>query len=668
MATDPRPRWSSRRHLAPFGWSRVSGRLILSLVGLAVVVCGAIAAGLVGFHQFSRDYNRLVEETLPHLADVARIGQLSQAVASAAPALATVDFDYERHVANNLVLDHLQLLDLHLESVIARHPHGNAFGEGPFRRVYDSRDALLDNLERLNETVAERIALTQEIDVAIGDLSAMLDDVARLDRYLTARLLSAASDRPATDRTVDVPVLAAALAWTESARRAANALIRLASFDNPAVVRRARRDLAPDLDAALAGPEALLLPANLAPLPAAIRARLNRLADDRSGLVPLRLALSEVALQAHGMTRRNTFLASQFVAAVVEIGNGITAETERRYGEVAGLARSFVIMLASIGAFTIVAVAGLSLYIRRSVLLRLLGLSDALGRRVDGLPADIPVGGRDEIAEIGQAARFFLDVIEERERRLEAARNEAMHLAARAEAANRAKSTFLAKMSHELRTPLNAIIGFSDLMQQGLANPKAVGGYAKDINDSGQHLLALINNLLDLTQIESGHWARRAQRFEAARAVAALEPEIRLQLRERRQSLARKIPEGLEVYADPLAFRQILLNLLTNAMKFSHAGTAIRVVAQPIDGRLMVSVIDQGVGISDDEIARVHHPFHQAGPATMPRMEGVGLGLAIVDNLARIEGGSLEIHSTRGAGTTVTVSFALAEIPPDRGA
>lgn len=237
---------------------------------------------------------------------------------------------------------------------------------------------------------------------------------------------------------------------------------------------------------------------------------------------------------------------------------------------------------------------------------------------------------------------------------------------ARAEAdrADAAKSRFLATMSHELRTPLNAIIGFSDMILQDdvlMLGPERRKEYAQLINDSGQHLLSVVNGILDMSKMESGSFEIVPEPFAPRPALLNCCNLLALKARDSGIDLVTRAPENLpEVVGDPRAFKQILLNLVSNAIKFTERGGTVTVSAAVEGTRLVLRVTDTGVGIAEEDLKRLGDPFFQAGKTYQRRHEGTGLGLSIVKSLVRMHGGEIEVQSQIDCGTTVTVSLPLA--------
>ena len=238
-----------------------------------------------------------------------------------------------------------------------------------------------------------------------------------------------------------------------------------------------------------------------------------------------------------------------------------------------------------------------------------------------------------------------------------------------AEAADAAKTRFLATMSHELRTPLNAIIGFSELIVQGetlMLDTARRREYAQLINDSGQHLLSVVNGILDMSKMESGNFEISPEPFAPRAALVNCCNLLALKAREGGIDLAVNAPAELPVIAgDPRAFKQIVINLVSNAIKFTERGGKVTVFAETDAARFMLRVTDNGVGIAADDLKRIGDPFFQAGKTYQRRHEGTGLGLSIVKTLVTLHAGELTVQSKVGEGTTVTVALPLAFSKPE---
>ena len=236
------------------------------------------------------------------------------------------------------------------------------------------------------------------------------------------------------------------------------------------------------------------------------------------------------------------------------------------------------------------------------------------------------------------------------------------------ERANAAKTQFLATMSHELRTPLNAIIGFSEMIvheDELMINAERRREYAKLINESGQHLLSVVNGILDMSKMESGKFEIVPEPFAPREALLSCCNLLALKARDGGVELVTRTPADIpEMTGDPRAFKQILINLVSNAVKFTEQGGTVTVSAHVEGARLMVRVADTGVGISADDLRRIGDPFFQAGKTYQRRHEGTGLGLSIVKSLVALHNGEMTVESKIGEGTTVSVALPLSFVAP----
>jgi cell cycle sensor histidine kinase DivJ len=236
-----------------------------------------------------------------------------------------------------------------------------------------------------------------------------------------------------------------------------------------------------------------------------------------------------------------------------------------------------------------------------------------------------------------------------------------------AEQADASKTRFLATMSHELRTPLNAIIGFSEMIvheEAMMLDAARRKEYAQLINDSGQHLLSVVNGILDISKMETGNFEISPEPFAPRAALLHCCNLLALKARDNGVDLITRAAEDLPVMnGDPRAFKQIALNLVANAIKFTERGGSVTVSASVEGTRLMLCVSDTGVGIAAEDLARIGDPFFQAGKTYQRKHEGTGLGLSIVKSLVGLHNGEMNVQSTVGEGTTVTVALPLDFAP-----
>jgi len=249
---------------------------------------------------------------------------------------------------------------------------------------------------------------------------------------------------------------------------------------------------------------------------------------------------------------------------------------------------------------------------------------------------------------------------EDMARELEEARDEALKKRFEAEAANASKTAFLANMSHELRTPLNAILGFSEIIARECLGP--VGSprykeYAGDIHNSGAHLLSLINDLLDVAKIEAGRMEIEPTEIDTQAALDGALKFVGVRARERNQTLTFDVdPAAATIFADERALKQIVINLVSNSVKFTPLGGRIQVSARcNANGDFELMVQDNGPGIPREKIDRIFQPFSQLDNRYDRQAGGTGLGLALVRGLADLHGGRAWIESEEGQGTRVFV-------------
>jgi PAS domain S-box-containing protein len=302
------------------------------------------------------------------------------------------------------------------------------------------------------------------------------------------------------------------------------------------------------------------------------------------------------------------------------------------------------------------------------------GLLAAAVERDDGLPFEYQAtgkGGRIFWVEVRvKTVQKFDDggfrwaVISRDVSKRKDAQDELVHAKERAEASDRAKGDFLANMSHELRTPLNAIIGFTELIEQGVARTgwtPAYTEYLADVSESGRHLLDLINTVLDLSKIGAGQLELNRGPVDLGELARTSLTLLSGMANDGRISLSADIPaECLKIDGDYLKLKQVLLNIVSNAIKFTPSGGTVKVDLRFTENDAMITVADTGCGISNSDLQRVMLPFVQVENSISRKFGGSGLGLPIARALCSLHSGSLEIDSVEGQGTIVRVSLPLS--------
>ncbi len=346
------------------------------------------------------------------------------------------------------------------------------------------------------------------------------------------------------------------------------------------------------------------------------------------------------------------------VAAVVADAENQAAESQQLSQSAISASRIWLMLIA----LSTLVIAGLIvwLFVQRYVVSRLNALADSMLSIAQGnLAAPIPGAGPDELGEMSRA----LIVFRNNARDIQATRDEAIAARAEAEAASRAKSTFLANMSHELRTPLNAIIGYSEILAED-ATDRGDAASVEDlqkIQSAGKHLLGLINSILDLSKIEAGRMDVYLEQVNLSQLIEEVRVIVQPLIEKNGNRLTiERAPDMGTVRTDMTKIKQSLINLLSNAAKFTDKGEVKLAVARHIEGgnpHVQFQVSDSGIGMTEEQMGRLFEAFSQADSSTTRHFGGTGLGLAITRRFATLLGGSVQVTSKPGVGSTFTLDI-----------
>lgn len=380
----------------------------------------------------------------------------------------------------------------------------------------------------------------------------------------------------------------------------------------------------------------------------------------------LRDGRGEAAMQLHLKTGQPLYdQIEMLVQQIVQIERDQMARLRNSVGE--AHRRAMLLIGVFAGAAVLLALA-LGFVISWSVILPMREADVFLSRVAKGkFDASVRIQNRDEFGALAAAMNRMSQDLNRLYQEQESAALKLRSLNRELELANKAKSEFLATMSHELRTPLNAVIGFSEVLKErmfGDLNDKQAE-YVQDIHASGHHLLSLINDILDLSKIEAGRMELELSRFDIGAAIDAAFTLVKERAARREVTLEQVVEPAIgAMIGDERKFKQILLNLLTNAIKFTPEGGVVRLSALSNEGRIVVSVSDTGIGIAEEDLERIFDEFQQARGGHARDVEGTGLGLSLTRRFVEMHGGGIEVSSELGEGSVFTFSLPRE---PDEG-
>lgn len=353
------------------------------------------------------------------------------------------------------------------------------------------------------------------------------------------------------------------------------------------------------------------------------------------------------------------------VFAIVNVSAALQTLDRQHMAIHQDLQNALASILLSFGLLELMILIGLSM-LRKRIIRPIRELAIAAGAVAEGQPhTAIAVQGDDEIGHLQQAFNQMVQNLQEQRMAFEQ-RTEAEKARAAAEQANQAKSSFLANMSHELRTPLTAIIGYSELLQQEIEmlNRSDLANDLTKIYDAGQHLLSVINDVLDISKIEAGKMSLHLESFSIGPMILGVVMTVRPLVEHNGNVLHWDCPDDIGVmYADLTRVRQILFNLLSNAAKFTRNDTVQLGVERILIGGspwICFRVVDNGIGMTDMQMKNLFEDFHQGDILTTYKYGGTGLGLALSRRFCRMMGGDIMVTSKLGQGSSFTIQLPAA--------
>jgi signal transduction histidine kinase/DNA-binding response OmpR family regulator len=632
-------------------WYRsIAGKLISAFVLVAALTVAATLVALYQFGNIDAVTTRLAESSLPRVKHSLAVESNAKAITAGSVQLAAAASEAERFTRMSESTEQIGKLWANLSELRA------IVGDSPAITQLQGLIAQIDErLGQLNNAVQEKMTLGAAGDRAVNALSAT-------NEMLTGSLTSQARIAAASDPLLSEALYqlrsdgytAAALLYQASAADKPDDVARLQkTFDS--VRDRLRADLSTVSARGAAGAPAL------SSFTEAVQ-KLIEFGTGRNGIFQLRageLAQQATASRWQGSLQHVVVEMEAQVAALVYAAEEEAVDSRDQSAAALKNSRFWLIGISFVSLMAAILVVWL--FVIGYIVARLRELTRGMVAVSKGrLDTPIPPITPDELGAMSGALAVFRD----NAREIRVAKDQAEEARLLAESANRTKSAFLANMSHELRTPLNAIIGYSEILHEDAADrgDTASQGDLVKIQSAGKHLLGLINDILDLSKIESGRMDIHLEDVDLSKLISEVRMLVAPLLGKNANTLQLEMPADIGVMrVDMVKLKQSLINLLSNAAKFTKQGTVTLAVRRAGEN-VIFAVRDSGIGMSTEQIGRLFQAFTQADASTTRNYGGTGLGLTITKHFCTMLGGSIEVTSREGEGSTFTITL------PDAGA
>ena len=598
----------------------ITARISIALMMIAVIALIASGMAIFFLKEFDRNYQEVSRQKVPAVIAAAQMIRLTQRLIADAPAIVMA----ENQIIRNDVMRDVEQDEKQKDDILN---NLRSFGTDQKRtdEISKAFDTLIGNLKHLNRISSDQIAIKNDIHLGLIRLL-QISDISYADDSSDPKTLLL------FNRQINILLTLQFEPDSERLEKLEHKFAELYKTTENRVLSSELND---------------------------IKREMAYFSKGDSNL--FKSHLQEIGLQTdiQDNLNQNRFISSELGNKVNRLFETVSEEITKQRDQFDRQSRILAITVFSIPVMTVIVTLAITWYIRQFFIKRMLNLEKCMHSHIDGEQIPIPVSGHDEISSMAKAVAFFIDKRNEYEEGLKHAKDAA-------EAANKAKSVFLASMSHELRTPLNGILGYVQILRN---DPEVTSRQENGLNvieQSGRHLFSLISDVLDLAKVESGRIELYETEFNLPVFLTSVGEIIRIRAEQKGIDFDSELPENLPVYVrcDEKRLRQILLNLLGNAVKFTDKGS-VRLVVRGRGEKsfapttvIIFEISDTGIGISREDLEKIFDPFQQAGDPKR-RAEGTGLGLSISRNLVKLMGGTLEAESEPGAGSTFRLEVQL---------